>query len=828
MPYNHRKIQEAALPLLPEGRSYRAENRMSLRMKLLLPITGLIVLIMAVSSYISYNQAANGLKISLIDNMRGEAQSLARAIATMAQTALEDIDGIASNGLVEEFFQRENFDASAVDDQSAVLGTILSHYPNLDRISLLDRNGKTVASTTPGAVGSPFGDRSYFQKALAGEANISDPLLSRVSGKATLIAAAPVKVRNAVVGVAYVAMSLDHFFENHVKPVRIGREGYAYVLNKTGLVAVHHNPDVLFKNDLPGTADYRRMAEASQPGVMEFTGITGTPVYSYYVKEEFTGLTAVVQAEYQDVFADLDVMRDSFLVVGLCSVLIATLMLFFLLRPILRALQATIVFAGKVAAGDLSGFLEIRRKDELGQMAQALQSIPATIKEVLGEYHSLEQRIAKGDLDASGNTSRFSGEFATLIKGTNLILDRFRNIIDDIPSAIVMMDSDRKLRYVNKAGKSLCAGEYKNRPYREVIFLEDNQSPDNALSQSVKNKTPQNAETVIHIQNEKHDVQYTVFPMLDENGNLSSLLQLIIDLTAIKETQRTIQSVAVEASSISGRVAESTQQLSTQVEDVTQRGQTQRSSVESIASAIAEMNSSVLEIARNAGRASEQSNETRTQAENGADLVQQVVAAINKVNSVAEILQKNMNGLGSKAESIGGVMNVISDIADQTNLLALNAAIEAARAGDAGRGFAVVADEVRKLAEKTMTATNEVGTSITAIQQSTQISIAEVNNAVSAITEATKLADESGRSLAGIVGLATESSGVVASIATAAEEQSATSDEITRAIEEINRQVNMTTDGMGHASSAVTEVTQMVLDLNRVLEKLSLTRPVPA
>jgi len=165
-------------------------------------------------------------------------------------------------------------------------------------------------------------------------------------------------------------------------------------------------------------------------------------------------------------------------------------------------------------------------------------------------------------------------------------------------------------------------------------------------------------------------------------------------------------------------------------------------------------------------------------------------------------------------------MNVISDIADQTNLLALNAAIEAARAGDAGRGFAVVADEVRKLAEKTMSATQEVGANITAIQQSARTNINEVGEAAKAITEATDLANTSGQALTEIVDLASVNSSVVTSIATAAEEQSATSEEINRAIEEINQIVGRTTGGMRQASQAVQELAQMAQELNRVMGEL--------
>lgn len=83
-------------------------------------------------------------------------------------------------------------------------------------------------------------------------------------------------------------------------------------------------------------------------------------------------------------------------------------------------------------------------------------------------------------------------------------------------------------------------------------------------------------------------------------------------------------------------------------------------------------------------------------------------------------MAQNVQSLAERAQQIGGIVQLIREIADQTNLLALNAAIEAARAGEMGRGFAVVADEVRKLAEKTTSATNEISSLVSAIQTETR------------------------------------------------------------------------------------------------------------
>ncbi len=238
------------------------------------------------------------------------------------------------------------------------------------------------------------------------------------------------------------------------------------------------------------------------------------------------------------------------------------------------------------------------------------------------------------------------------------------------------------------------------------------------------------------------------------------------------------------------------------------------------ATAMEQMNASVLSVAQNASEAVNIASQASEKAVEGADIVSQAAKSIGAVEVQATKMKEDMLILGNHAESINSIVGVISDIADQTNLLALNAAIEAARAGEAGRGFAVVADEVRKLAEKTMDATQEVITAVRNVQDGVNQNMHSVDNSVGEIVKVADMARRAGHSLEEIVELSNSTASQIHSIATAAEEQSAASDEINSAMSGVTTATDDVNSAMNEALSAVRLLEEQVAKTMKLIDEM--------
>lgn len=256
----------------------------------------------------------------------------------------------------------------------------------------------------------------------------------------------------------------------------------------------------------------------------------------------------------------------------------------------------------------------------------------------------------------------------------------------------------------------------------------------------------------------------------NELGVASAELTRVAD-----EVTDNVSGVSANATSVAA-VAE---QMSVNMKTVSSSAEQSSSNIVTVATSTEEITATISEIANNA--------EVARQISSSA--VRTVAQAATRIGS-----------LGEAAERIGTVIEVIVDIAERTKRLALNATIEAASAEDAGKGFAVVASEVKELAKQTSDASEEIRTSIAAMQDSTRSTVSEIGDIQGVISEV----DEN-----------------IASIAAAVEEQAVTTRDIAENVSRASDAVTSVTDNVREAATASTGIASEIDLVNRASNSLS-------
>ena len=333
--------------------------------------------------------------------------------------------------------------------------------------------------------------------------------------------------------------------------------------------------------------------------------------------------------------------------------------------------------------------------------------------------------------------------------------------------------------------------------------------------------------TVInHMPNGKA-MKMVIHYLLDPQGTPVGHVEMGVDITEelrLKQVEdnsrRTRISVNARLKKVVTGLNAAAEALSAQLGDTKVKSDQVAERMAETATAMEEMNSTVLEVAGNAESAAQSSVSVQERAQSGTGLMLRTIENIKSVQERSLGLKQDMAGLDQQSRDIGTVLTLIRDIADQTNLLALNAAIEAARAGEAGRGFAVVADEVRKLAEKTMASTTDVDNAVRAIQQSADKNMRQVDEAVQTIEQATELTGRSGEALREIVSIVDGAATQVRAIATASEEQAVSSREMADAINEVDTVAGQTAQAMNNAARSVADLAGQTRTLHALVTEM--------
>jgi len=789
--------------------------RERLALKLLIPVC--LVIMIGFGGLVLY------VVNSTTDLVYAEATQGAMAVATSTANSLTTF--IKEQRLLASLL------ADHADVRNAIMGDgtmatemckkMVQDNPDIWGVLVYDVTGQVMATYDADEIGKvdvSVADRDYVKQTLAGVTGYLSDTVTKSEGSDAYYYSISQPARDwsgNVLGGVTILCSWNSFVDKFISHVKIGDKGYGFVLDTSGRFISHPEPGVIGTD--ASAHGFTRQALEQASGIVHYDWEGREKVVAFGT-DPLTGWTVCMSAYVDDLASGAISQQHVLTVVGIVLTLmvvgVCLLMFhFFVFRPV----RKTVELANATAKGDLAeDFKADATGDEIDRMQASLVNIRSTVRSMTAEFQRVADRIQKGSLNERGATEGVEGDYARLIGNGNHMLDVLVTVINELPLPLLAISPEHEIRFMNHAAAKAGGADAKSfegTRCHEFFRSGDCRSDACACRKAMKTGKIAYSSTEANPGGNEMHADYFGMPLVDGDGKTVGAIKVTMDQTHIRKAQKKMMDTAGQADSVASMLSAASQELTAQVEQTLTGANRQQSMATEVATAMEQMNGTVLEIARNASEASIGARDMRKNAVRGGEAVGHVVQSIERVRSRAKVLDENIVELGSKAKSIGAVMTVINDIADQTNLLALNAAIEAARAGDAGRGFAVVADEVRKLAEKTMDATHEVSTAIKSIQDGITRNVEAVRNANQAIDESTKLASDAGDALGDILTGAERADEQIGSIATASEEQAAASNEITD-------RLGVVTDVSDEIAGAMNESAQAVADLARLAEEL--------
>lgn len=682
--------------------------------------------------------------------------------------------------------------------------------------------------------------------------------------------ASPIFDNGTKVGVLIFQMPLDRITQVMNERAGLGETGETYLVGPDGLVRSdsYREPEqfnvvTAFRNPLASKVETPSVqaALAGNTGVDVITSYHGNQVLSAYTPvnigadttwalvaemDEAEAFSAIAEMEQNAEDTKTGLLKSAALAVGVADLVMLVLSWLFAGR-IGKSLLRTAQALKAVAAGDLSQQLEVTSRDELGEMALALN------------------RTVKGMRNALGAEQVDWDEVAKFFVEMRADLTHIKAMVEGTPSSVMMVDADLRLTYMNPATRNLLkrVEDHLPVPVDKMIGQSIDIFHKNPAHQRQFLSDPGNFPHRAMIRLGEEDMELKINAIYDQEGNYHGLMatwEIVTEKLAeerkkfMAETERErlqaaelqrkvdsllavvnaaaagdlTQSVPVQGDDAVGQVGEGLthllKALRMSMRGIGQHAQTLAGSAEEFTAVSVQMSTTAKGTAGRADDVSASARHVSGNVEALSAAAEEMTASIREISqhtaeaariatsavAKADATNATVRKLGDSSTGIGQVVRVITTIAEQTNLLALNATIEAARAGEAGKGFAVVANEVKELAKATAQATEEIGQKIAAIQTDT-------SEAVIAIGE--------------IGGIIEQINALQTTVASAVEEQTATTNEISRSVTEaaqssgeitsnisqVAEDAQDTLRGTHEVQSAATELAQMAAELQQLV-----------
>ncbi|WP_286887329.1 methyl-accepting chemotaxis protein [Aneurinibacillus sp. UBA3580] len=360
----------------------------SLKIKLLAVIIPIIMIALSFVAWLNHNKAKEFLESSFQERAFIQLELLNNKVTDWLVQQKDRVTNIASSMDIRSMNK---------DMQLSYLKSKLKEYQGYEMFFIADLQGK--AFTTAGQK-VDVGNRPYFKRVTSGDFYaISDPLISRASGKLVVVIASPIyNQQNQLSGMLGATVPLTTMNEIVVSQ-KIGETGYAYMVQRDGLVISYPQQEEILKLNvlklnIPSLKEGIEQAFVGKTGYKRYT-YKGVDKYAFFSQVSTTGWVVAITAPVKEASSQLDYLAKLSFVTASVVLVFAVIILIVFSSRFVRPIRHLSELTAMIAAGDLTVKTPNRSNDEVGVLSRNFNQMVESVHMLLLEIKEASQKMRK-------------------------------------------------------------------------------------------------------------------------------------------------------------------------------------------------------------------------------------------------------------------------------------------------------------------------------------------------------------------------------------------------------------------------------------------------
>lgn len=295
-------------------------------------------------------------------------------------------------------------------------------------------------------------EKEYFRKAYSGSSYFSEPFINDLTGNLEVAIAAPIKYQGVNMGVIVGFKPADDFYRI-AGNIKIGEEGFAYILNDSADVISHptvvtHATNGKAKDEvnfstLKKWVPSNYVDEVVQMEEKIAQGKSG--IGKYMENDEIIHLgfapikskdwTLVVNISESEILSGLNYMKNALIIAVIIAIVVGIVFSLLFSRSLTRPIVHATNQAYNLSQLDLSKNMDeklIARKDELGKLSYSLQVVIDNMRNFAMEIQESSHQVAAASEELAAISQQSTAAATNIAENSSEIAEDSSNQLDEI------------------------------------------------------------------------------------------------------------------------------------------------------------------------------------------------------------------------------------------------------------------------------------------------------------------------------------------------------------------------------------------------------------